>query len=302
MGKYDLEIIPLIKEGKSAKEISEIVGCAISTVRSCAKSNNLEIVKLRGSMNKDKEIEILKLLDEGMSLKEIADKLEVCEATIRNYKHKLKNEIVAKRTPTKAKEKIELTQIQLEVLYGSLLGDMSIDKTSGRTSRLVINQGGEQEAYFDYKCKIFENLLGKINKSNRYDKRTDKWYHKYSVRFLANPVYNNIYEELYLNNIKTVTKNWLNKVTERGLAFWFMDDGNNKGVLATNCFSYEECSLIKEWFLEKWNIEVTIEHQKGKSGVQYVIYFPKEAKNKFYKLTHQYFIPEMEYKIKNWNP
>lgn len=38
------------------------------------------------------------------------------------------------------------------------------------------------------------------------------------------------------NGIKTITKSWLNKLTERSLAFWFMDDGSNSGILATNCF------------------------------------------------------------------
>lgn len=302
MGKYDLKIIPLIKEGKSAKEIAEIVGCAVSTVRMCAKSNDLELIKLRGSITPDKEKDILNLLDAGLTLQEIADKLGVCEATIRNYKHKLKNEEVQKRTSTKVREKIELTDIQLEILYGSLLGDMSLDKASNRTTRPVISHGGEQEAYFDHKCEIFKNLIGKISKKDRYDKRTDKWYHKFYVRFMSNPIYDKFYDELYPNNVKTITKEWLNKVTPRGLAYWFMDDGNVKGVLATNCFSYEECLLIKNWLYEKWKIEVTIEHQKGKSGVQYVIYFTKNAKKIFYNLTAQYFIEEMKYKIQGWNP
>jgi hypothetical protein len=52
-----------------------------------------------------------------------------------------------------------------------------------------------------------------------------------------------------------------------------MDDGSNKGVLATNSFSYEEHILIKNWFLEKYNIHTTIEKQiNKKKEIQYVIY------------------------------
>jgi hypothetical protein len=64
---------------------------------------------------------------------------------------------------------------------------------------------------------------------------------------------------LYSNNIKTITRAYLDKLTPRSLAFWFMDDGNNRGILATNSFSYSECVLIKEWIKSKFNIDTTLE-------------------------------------------
>lgn len=81
-----------------------------------------------------------------------------------------------------------------------------------------------------------------------------------------------------------------------------MDDGSYNGTLATNCFSDEECELIQKWFKEKWDIEVTIEHQKGNGRQQPIIYFPRPAKIKFYNIVKSYIIPEMEYKFKDWNP
>ena len=81
-----------------------------------------------------------------------------------------------------------------------------------------------------------------------------------------------------------------------------MDDGCNSGELATNSFSYEEVSLIKDWFKTKYNINTTIHHQKNKSGVQYLIYILVESRHRFYELVKPYIIPSMEYKFKNWNP
>lgn len=81
-----------------------------------------------------------------------------------------------------------------------------------------------------------------------------------------------------------------------------MDDGSNSGVLATNCFSYEECSLIQKWFKDKYNIETTIQNQKGKKGIQHLIYIKVQSRPNFYNLVKPYIIPEMEYKFRNWNP
>ena len=94
-----------------------------------------------------------------------------------------------------------------------------------------------QEAYFDHKCTIFDGLLGKISKTPRYDKRTNKYYNKFAVRLLSHSTYN----KLYVNGIKTLTREWLDKVTPRGLAFWFMDV-----ILATNCFTLDECKTIQQ--------------------------------------------------------
>jgi hypothetical protein len=80
-----------------------------------------------------------------------------------------------------------------------------------------------------------------------------------------------------------------------------MDDGSNKGVLATNSFSYEEHILIKNWFLEKYNIHTTIEKQiNKKKEIQYVIYIQAKSRKDFANLIYEYMIPSMYYKIENW--
>ena len=77
-------------------------------------------------------------------------------------------------------------------------------------------------------------------------------YNKYSVKFLANQVYEKFYNSLYKNGIKSVTQEWLDKITPLGLAIWFMDDGSNCGTIATNCFTkakkrkYSICYIYKD--------------------------------------------------------
>ena len=106
---------------------------------------------------------------------------------------------------------------------------------------------------------------------------------------------------MYVDGIKTITKEWLNKLTPRSIAFWYMDDGSVDGTLATNCFTESECKLVQKWFLEKYNIVTSLHHQKNKGGLQYLIYIKAESKQAFYNLIKDYIIPEMEYKFTQWN-
>ena len=128
-----------------------------------------------------------------------------------------------------------------------------------------------------------------------------KYYNKYSVKFLANQVYEKFYNSLYKNGTKSVTQEWSDKITPLGLAIWFMDDGSNCGTIATNCFTKEECFLIQKWLKSKYNIETTLQKQR-KENVQYVIYIKTNSRKLFYNTIIKYVIPSMLYKLKNWNP
>ena len=251
------EIIQLTNEQKTPEEIGPMFNVTGGVIRNRLKEVGVEPYRKTTKKNEELLKTITNLLEEGKTNKQIADILHMSPTTVRKYTYELGYDTNSERTKTLTNKEIQLTQEQLETLYGSLLGDMSLD-TNWKNVRPVISQGGSQEEYFDYKCNIFKNLIGKPCKKSRYDKRTDKWYHKYSVRFLTNPIYNKVKDELYQDGIKTITKEYLEKITPRGLAFWFMDDGTNCGTIATNYFTLQECKLIVEWFKEKWNIECTI--------------------------------------------
>ena len=45
----------------------------------------------------------------------------------------------------------------------------------------------------------------------------------------------------------------------------------------------------------------SLNHQKNKGGLQYLIYIKTESKQAFYNLIKDYIIPEMEYKFTQWN-
>lgn len=304
MKKVEIDVQKLIElnEAKlTPEEIGANLGVSGSSIRRKLKELGIDNYR-KVTKKSDKLLNDIKiLLDTGKTNKQIAEILHLSPTTARKYTYELGYDTNSQRIKTLTKKNIKLTQEQWEVLYGSLLGDMSID-TNQKNARPIISQGGNQEEYFDHKCKIFSNLIGKPSKTNRYDRRTSKWYHKYYVKFLTNPIYTKLKEELYPNGVKTVTKEWLNKVTSKGLAFWFMDDGTNSGEIATNSFSKEECLLIIDWFKEKWGITCTLHTTHNNGNEQYIVYIIKKSRPIFYNLVVPYFIPSMLYKLKNWNP
>ena len=291
----------LVEQGKTIKEIALETGYAEGTIRKHLKDLGIKAVSKKAFITDQVIQEIIRLNKEGLTNKKIGEKLNMNASTVRKYLSKNGLEGNTERSKRIVNKELNLTEEQLEILYGSLLGDMSIG-INWKNARPSITHGTGQEEYFNYKCSFFKDILGSICKTPRYDKRTNKYYNRYSVRLLAHPFFTEIYNMCYVNGIKTVTQEWLDKITPRGLAFWFMDDGSNSGVLATNSFSYEEVLLIHNWFNDKYNIKTSVQTQKSKSGTQYLIYIKTESRHTFYNLVKPYIIPSMEYKFKNWNP
>ena len=293
-------ILQLLQEGKTIPEIVKITGGNYTTIRNYAKSSGLVISSKKTKLDEYILEEIKKDIELGLTNKQIAEKYNMSPTTARKYTTEfLKLETNSIKEKSICNKEMELSSIQLEILYGSLLGDMSIGM-QWNEARVSFNHGGNQEEYFDYKCSFFTELLGKVNKTPRFDKRTNKYYNRYAVRLKCHPIFTKMYKELYPNGVKTITLEWLNKLTPRSLAFWYMDDGSNNGSLATNCFSYQELLLIQEWFKNTYNIETTIQKNNVKSRTQYILYFPSKSKIQFYNLIKEYIIPSMEYKFRGW--
>lgn len=293
------KILELNKEGKTSKEIAEILNIGDSTVRKKLKAAGVKNnIKRTRSGDPDVYNKIKELVLSGLTNTQIAKELHMSPTTTRKYTKEMGLETNSVKTKSIKNDELVLTQQQKEVLYGSLLGDMNIG-INGKLPRVSIVHGGDQEAYFDHKCEIFKNILGKVNKTSRYDKRTQKLYNRFAVRLLAHPVFFEFYNILYNSDgIKIITQEWLDKVTPQGLAYWFMDDGCNSGTLATNCFTLDECKLIQDWLYNTYKIETTL--QKAPNN-QYLVYIKTKSRPIFYDLVYPYMVPSMLYKLYNWN-
>lgn len=247
-------------EGKTCEEIGKLTGHKTDTVSKYLKSKYNIIPR------KKIDIDVLtELVKSGKTTKECAEYFWVNSSAISFWKKKISNDIL-KIVPEFSQEDHQLSQLQEQMILGSLLGDMNIGKPRKHhpTCRLALVHSTKQKELFMEKAKILGEFMGNYQEYNYLDNRTNNTYSTIRGNSKSHKIFNDIYNVLYINGVKTITQEYLDKINHPiALAYWFMDDGCNQGVLATNRFSESEVDLLQVWLKEKWNIITT--KQKTKS-------------------------------------
>lgn len=295
LSDYKARIKQLYLEGKSSNEIGKILGKSGKTISHHLRQMEVEIRPTK----KIKQEEFEQLWSEGKSDREIAEYFEVSELTIKTFRTKGENAGKFNIIKNFSQKEHSLSEEQEQMVLGSLLGDMNLSVPGVNrqvNSRLAIVQSEQQEELFMKKVEI----LGEFMRSYRLytpnpDNRTGKVYKSWRGNSKAHKVFTDIYYLLYPNGVKTLTKEYLDKINNPiALAYWFMDDGTFDGHIATNCFSEKEHELIINWMQEKWNISCT----RHKNSNQFNLYISQKSRLDFERLIFPYILPSMYYKLK----
>ena len=133
------------------------------------------------------------------------------------------------------------------MILGSLLGDMNIGKPRKHhpTCRLALVQSTKQKELFMKKVEILGEFMGTYREHSYLDSRTNNVYSTIRGNSKSHKVFNDIYNKLYINGVKTITQEYLDMIDHPiALAYWFMDDGSNNGTIATNGFTEKEVCLL----------------------------------------------------------
>lgn len=178
-----------------------------------------------------------------------------------------KGDLVDAKTLVSAVER--LTYSQEQILYGGLLGDLHVNKKG----TMSLTHAKRQEEYLEFKTRVFGNLAGptevyfdRSGGSKRWKVRTKSRAHTafYTARSLC-----------YVDRRKTLSREWLDRVDELGLAVWIMDDGHcarskSKNTIsvsvAVNAFSRVEVELLQAWLRTRWNIDSFTSRDNAKYG------------------------------------
>lgn len=194
---------------------------------------------------------------------------------------------------------------------GTLLGDAYVihnTKSAFHRHTLRFGHSLHQKKYADYKASLFEKL-GYHPYSSVYELKKP---HvdgtpcmQYMIGINMKHDIDLIIKEMYNGNKKVVTMSVLKKLTPLGIALWVMDDGclsfgKKEGVvhcrrffLNTQGFSKEENEVIKEWFLETYNIRCSLVKNKE----HYRLYFNASEYQKLVEIISPYICESMHYKI-----
>ena len=188
---------------------------------------------------------------------------------------------------------------QKEYLFGSLLGDDQLNMNGKRKyPYLVVTHSTKQNDYIQWKYKIWKQIVPNEIKPVIMNVKGKSYSAKYFTTG-AHPDFLDFYRLFYSTGRKVVTRAILDKLTPLSIAIWYMDDGyycNSRGRarISTNSFTYDENSIIQNFFKEKFGIYSHIGTSDGGSNY---IWFNTENTINFFKIIKDHIIPFFNYKI-----
>ncbi len=189
-----------------------------------------------------------------------------------------------------------LNAIQMEIIRGSLLGDgaLSLSASKSLGIRFRLGHGKKQEAYLKWKAFFFSNIKQTITKNKKGDIFCD---------LTPLPELYSLRQEMYVENYKVLTPEFIASLTPLSLAIWYMDDGHldirdkgkTKGRITICIEKIEPKSrvLLKHHLATKYGIETRL----GRQGYKAVLFFDQHNSDQFMQLVRRYIHPSMKYKL-----
>lgn len=193
---------------------------------------------------------------------------------------------------------IQLTTKQEQLILGGILGDASIAMGNDRShnARVHFIQGIKQYEYCMWKYEQLKDIVKtkpKIAINRGYGDKI------VSFNTMSLPCITEIYNTTKINNITTVTENFLNMIkTPLALAVWVLDDGTlNRStyVISLGDRTKNEVELLQLWMESKWDIKSTIAYYTK----EYVMRFSAKSESlRLKELIEPYVeVDQMKYKI-----
>jgi DNA-binding CsgD family transcriptional regulator len=283
-------LVELNREGKTDAEIASILNVSRQLVQVKRKGLGLKSPFKYSSFRKMDYEEVEKLVRENRTDKEIAELYNVKPISV--YFFRKRNNI--ERENLLLNKAVEPTNRQLSIIVGSLLGDASLRKTNINPI-FKCEHGIRQAGYCKWKAEELKSLGSKFTTSKRktIDPRTGICYESATCRLPANPVFLKLYNSLYVDGRKTITREYLQYFDELSLAVMFMDDGYKLGKtvgIATNCFTTQELTDFNDFISEKFGLAFNI----TKSNT---LYLPSLQYPAFEELVLPYMHKDLMYKL-----
>ncbi len=157
------------------------------------------------------------------------------------------------------------------ILIGMVLGDSYIGVNKTKTlAYLETLHKSSRKPYLIWKQRLINY---KFETTFKYKNNNGYGAFIFRTKFEKKLIY--LRKDFYINGKKTVKLNLLNRLTNLGLAIWYMDDGclslgrkngliNRRNIfLNTQAFGLEGNVLIQEWLLSKYDISSNINRNRG---------------------------------------
>lgn len=200
------------------------------------------------------------------------------------------------------------TQTQIQLVYGSLLGDAHVNDSGS----FVESHARDQQGYLEHKQRVLGAFTTKelrVRPKREETHQDSLWLTTVAAHFLYEAR-----ELCYPGGVKRLSQAWLDLLDERALAYWFGDDGSSTLVgnqkhkvtacrtviLATDGFSKACISLLRAWLKSKWNLKTTVTRNSkvyGDRDLGWQIRISGDAGEKFLDLIAPYLHACLRYKL-----
>jgi len=184
-----------------------------------------------------------------------------------------------------------LNEDQLQVVYGSYLGDGNLRKTSKGSYRMKVIHSEDQESYLRFKAGLFKrkDSVKKIEDNGHVSNTA----YRFNTKTFALPFSFNGKKKKHIN------EDILNNMDERALAIFYMDDGSlgtkHKSVaFHTQFFTKEANQKIKEVLTNRFGLNAKVQATKGK---YYSLRLNKKSAHKLFQIISKYMHENLNYKL-----
>jgi hypothetical protein len=182
---------------------------------------------------------------------------------------------------------LSLSERQLEIVVGSLLGDAALPRTtSGFCFR--VHHGVMQSDLVDWKYSELREFV------RTPPRRSGRGYY---FRTVTHPAFGDLASRFYNERRKVVPIDVIARhLTPLAMAVWIMDDGAADGRqlrLNTQCFSDAEVQSLTSLIANALGCTVTVNRDKGKPRLRF-------SASSMWMITSQvapYILPSMRYKL-----
>lgn len=193
-----------------------------------------------------------------------------------------------------------LSEDAFQMVLGTLLGDACM--SWNKTGRYHARHGMAQAAYCDHKAELLAPWIGTPPKTV-----VNRGWGEFSRIFttLSSTAFDRFRVLCYPAGRKRVTQGWLNALTWRGLAYWYMDDGGltaeSRLVINTQGFIKSECQLLADTLTER-GCQTSVQPVLVRGATRYVLTMPVEYARIFLARIEPYMHETLKYKLKISQP
>ncbi|NJL70097.1 MAG: hypothetical protein HC888_00180 [Candidatus Competibacteraceae bacterium] len=217
-----------------------------------------------------------------------------------------------------------LNAVQEQLVLGSLLGDMSIQRNSSKSQdysiddrmkkscrcRIKMVHGENQFDYIDFKYSLLSNIVVMNKKDfihSGFEGYAAKPMRSYCSKTSSafSEIYDLVVDSDGCRPKKRINKKWLDKIGLQGLAFWFCDDGSThwtetkNGLNPVVTFSSEGFNKAENELLASWLTSLGYKSKvlsSGRNGLYHISLTTQDSRQFIVDIS-PYVHPSVRYKI-----